>query len=264
LIEYWWAYPLLGTLTGLLAGLLGVGGGLIMVPVLVMIFEACGFPPLHLMHLALATSMATIMLTSLSSMRSHHRHGSVRWDIVRALTPGLIVGTFLGALCAQFLHTYWLILFFVVFVYYSGVRMLFGAPPQPHHQLPGKAGLLGAGAFIGVVSSWVAIGGASLAVPFMVRRNVAVHQGIGTSAAIGFPVAVAGTVGYIVSGWGYALPPHSFGFVYLPAWLGLVATTVLMAPLGVRLAHRLPAALLRQLFACLLLAIATRMLFRLF
>jgi uncharacterized membrane protein YfcA len=128
--------------------------------------------------------------------------------------------------------------------------------------LPGKAGLAGTGVIIGAISSLVAIGGASLAVPFMIRRNVPVHQAIGTSAGIGFPVAAAGTAGYIVSGWGYALPPYSFGFVYLPAWLGLATATVLMAPVGVRFAHRLSAKLLRNIFAYMLIAIATTMLLR--
>lgn len=261
--EYWWAYPLLGAVAGLVAGLFGIGGGPIMVPALAILFEAQKFPAPHLMHLALATSMATIMLTSLSSMRSHHRRGAVRWDIVRILTPGLILGTFLGALSTRFLHTYGLTLFFVAFLYYAGLQTLLGNPPQPHDQLPGKRSMFCISVIMGTISSWVAIGGATLATPFMIRRNVPVHQAIGTSAAIGFPIAVAGTIGYIIAGWNQSLPSESFGFVYVPAWIGLAVTTVLIAPLGVRLAHRLSATLLRKLFAWYLILIATYMLFRL-
>lgn len=255
-----WAYPLLGAVAGLCAGLLGVGGGLLIVPMLALIFEHAGFGTEYGMHLALGTSMAVIVFTSISSMLSHHRHGAVRWDLVQAFSPGLVAGTFAGAWCAQWLDARFLAVFFVVFVYYSSARLLFGKPPHPDHALPGRGALLAAGAGIGVVSSLVAIGGATLATPYMIRRNVPVHTAIGTSSAIGLPVAAAGALGYMLAGQGQTLPAGSLGFVYLPALLGVALTTVLFAPLGARLAHRLPPARLRMAFAILLLLLATRML----
>ncbi len=265
LIDYWWAYPLLGAGTGLCAGLLGVGGGLIMVPVLSFIFRAEGFPQQFVMHLALGTSIATIFFTSVSNMLSHHGFGAVRWPIVRALTPGLIFGTLVGVLVARLLDTRPLSIIFTIFVYYTAARMLFAAPPLPARGMPGRTGMVGAGAAIGAVSSMVGIGGATLAVPFMLKRNVSVHEAIGTAAAIGFPIAATGTIGYIVAGMSSTpLPAYSWGFVYLPALVGLVITSVVMAPLGVRLAHHTKPIHLRRIFALLLLLIATRMLFSFF
>lgn len=260
MIEYWWAYPLLGAVVGFLAGLLGIGGGLQMVPVLTLIFQASGFPPAHVLHLALGTSVATILLTAISSVRSHHRRGAVNWEIVRGLAPGLVAGTLAGALVAGRLDTLTLGVLFTAFTYFVATRLLIGATPHPRRTLPGARGLGVAGVVIGGLSSIAAIGGAVLAVPYMLRCNVRMHEAVGTSAAIGFPIAVTATLGYVVTGWGLALPDYSVGFVYLPAFAGIVATTVLTAPLGAAVAHRTPGKRLRQIFAVLLYALATRML----
>jgi uncharacterized membrane protein YfcA len=258
-------YSAVGAVAGILAGLLGIGGGLVIVPMLVFCFTRQGISDHAIMHLALGTSMASIMFTAVSSFWSHHRRGAVKWIVVRRIVLGIFVGTFLGTCVAAELSTPILKGFFVIFLYYVGVQMLTGKKPKPGRQLPGRSGMFGVGNIIGLVSSLVGIGGGTLSVPFMVWCNVALHQAIGTSAAIGFPIAVAGTVGYIYNGLSAAnLPEHTIGYVYLPALAGLIVTSVLTAPLGVHLAHSLPVDKLKRVFACLLLLVATRMIVSIF
>jgi uncharacterized membrane protein YfcA len=250
---------------GILAGLLGIGGGLVIVPMLVFCLSRQGIPDQMIMHLALGTSMASIMFTAVSSFWSHHRRGAVKWIVVKRIVLGIFVGTFLGTCVAAELSTPILKGFFVVFLYYVGVQMLTGKKPKPDRQLPGRTGMFGVGSLIGIVSSLVGIGGGTLSVPFMVWCNVPLHQAIGTSAAIGFPIAVAGTAGYIYNGLSAAnLPEYTLGFVYLPALAGLIITSVMTAPIGVRLAHSLPVDRLKRFFAVLLLLVATRMLVSIF
>ena len=210
----------LGAVAGFFAGLLGVGGGAIMVPILAMMFAAQGFPDAHLMHVALGTSMATIVFTSISSARAHHRHGAVLWSIVRAIAPGIVVGTLLGAQVASRVPTRPLAIFFAAFIAYVAVQMILNVKPKPSRELPGAAGMFGVGGFIGLVSALVAIGGGSLSVPFMTWCNVKVHQAIGTSAAIGFPIAVAGTIGYMIAGHGADGLPRGQRRLHLPARAG--------------------------------------------
>ena len=258
-------YSAVGAVAGILAGLLGIGGGLVIVPMLVFCLARQGISDQAIMHLALGTSMASIMFTAVSSFWSHHRRGAVKWIVVRRIVIGIFVGTFLGTCVAAELSTPILKGFFVIFLYYVGIQMLTGKKPKPNRQLPGGTGMFGVGNIIGLVSSLVGIGGGTLSVPFMVWCNVPLHQAIGTSAAIGFPIAVAGTVGYIYNGLAAAdIPPYTFGYVYLPALAGLIITSVLTAPLGVRLAHSLPVEKLKRFFAILLLVVATRMLISIF
>jgi uncharacterized membrane protein YfcA len=260
-MEFWILYLALGAIAGFLAGLLGVGGGLVIVPALAFIFTAQHFPPDFIAHLALGTSLASILFTSLASVRAHHAHRAVSWSILRGVTPGIVAGTLAGTVVAAHLSTGFLKAFFVVFVYYVATQMLLNIKPKPSRDLPGTAGMLAAGGVIGGVSSLVGIGGGTLSVPFMTWCNVKMHQAIGTSAAIGFPIAAAGAVGYVLNGVGHGeLPRYSLGFVYLPALAGVVAASVLTAPWGARLAHRLPVAKLKKIFALLLYAIGTRML----
>ena len=258
-------YSIAGSVAGILAGLLGIGGGLVIVPMLVFCLTRQGISDLMIMHMALGTSMASIMFTAVSSFWSHHRRGAVKWIVVRRIVLGIFVGTFLGAFVAARLSTPVLMGFFVVFLYYVGLQMLAGKKPKPGRQLPERAAMFGVGNIIGVVSSLVGIGGGTLSVPFMVWCNVPLHQAIGTSAAIGFPIAVAGTFGYIYNGLTITdLPGYAIGFVYLPALAGLIVTSVLTAPLGVRLAHSLPVEKLKRIFAVLLLGVGTRMLISIF
>lgn len=250
-----------GVLAGILAGLLGIGGGLVIVPMLVMAFAWQGIPSEYSMHLALGTSMASIVFTSVSSFMAHHRRGAVQWIVVRRIVPGIILGTFLGSCIASRLSTFYLKIFFVVFLYYVSVQLLLDKKPKASRDFPGYAGMFGVGNLIGIVSSFVGIGGGTMSVPFMIWCNLAVHQAIGTSAAIGFWIAVAGTLGYVINGfYTEGLPTYSLGYAYLPALFGIVCASVLTAPLGVRLAHSLPVGRLKRLFAFLLMIVGTRML----
>ena len=258
-------YVLVGVVAGVLAGLLGIGGGLVIVPMLVFCFTRQGIPDDVIMHLALGTSLASIMFTAVSSFRAHHRRGAVHWEVVRKIVIGIFTGTFIGTCIAAELPTRYLKGFFVVFLYYVGVQMLTNQKPRPSRQIPGHTAMFGVGNVIGVVSSLVGIGGGTLSVPFMVWCNMSVHHAIGTSAAIGFPIAVAGSIGYVYNGLTVpGLPELSVGYVYLPALVGIVVTSVMTAPLGVRLAHRLPVDRLKRIFAVLLLAVGTRMLVSIF
>lgn len=255
-------YPAVGAIAGILAGLMGIGGGLVIVPLLVFCFSLQDVVQVHIMHLALGTSLATIIFTSVASFLAHHRRGAVHWDIVRLIVPGIIVGTLAGAYFASLLSTGVLKGFFGVFLYYVGVQMLLNRKPEPSRTLPGKIGMFNAGSIIGIVSSLLGIGGGTLSVPFMMWCNIPVHHAIGTASAIGFPLAAAGTVGYIWTGLqAEGLPAYSVGFISLPALLGIVSASILTAPLGARLAHWLPVRELKRIFAVLLLLVGSKMLF---
>jgi uncharacterized protein len=258
-------YSAVGAIAGVLAGLLGIGGGLVIVPILVFCFHWQAMPEALMMHMALGTSMASIAFTSVSSFRSHHKRGAVEWLVVRRIVLGILTGTFLGSCAVARMSSNFLKGFFVIFLYYVAIQMILDKKPKASRQLPGRVGMFGVGNVIGAVSSLVGIGGGALSVPFMTWCNMSLHHAIGTSAAIGFPIAIAGTIGYIYNGIGHAgLPAHSLGFIYLPALLGIVLASVLTAPLGVRLAHSLPVSKLKRVFAFLLLVVGTKMLWGLF
>jgi len=260
-VDWWWAYLAIGLAVGFLAGLLGIGGGMVMVPMLVFVFTAKGFPLEHMMHLALATALATIAFTSLSSVRAHHRHGGVDWAVARTMAPGILAGSLAAALAAGFIPTRPLAIFFTGFMFYAAAQMFVEIKPRAGRQLPGRAGLFAAGASIGAISSVLAAGGAFLSIPFLAWCNLPLKRAIGTAAANGFPIAVAGTVGYVLQGSRVPdLPEWSLGYVYLPALLLIVAASMPMAPLGARLAHWLPVKPLRMVFALMLFALGLRML----
>ena len=263
MIDVQWilAYLALGAVVGFFAGLLGVGGGGIMVPALTTMFAMQGLPFEHLVHVSLATSMAAIVITSISSLRAHHKHGAIQWSIVKGITPGILLGTFGAALIAAYIPSLPLAIFFVVFMAYVSGQMWLNIKPQPSRQLPGPLGLSGVGLVIGGVSALVAIGGGSLSVPFMTWCNVKIQQAIATSAAIGLPIAVAGTIGYLISGWQVeGLPKYTVGFIYLPAVLAISVVSTFTAPIGAQLAHKLPVATLKKLFALLLIGLSVKML----
>ncbi|MGH8762256.1 MAG: sulfite exporter TauE/SafE family protein [Nitrosospira sp.] len=261
-MEWWPVYLLLGAVVGFFAGLLGIGGGLIMVPVLTFIFSAQHFPPDRILHLALGTTMAAIIFTSASSLRAHHAHGAVNWQIVKTITPGIIVGTLGGATLVSMLSSEFLSMIFVVFIYYAATQMLLKITPKPSRRLPGKAGMFGAGSLIGATSSFVAIGGGLLTVPFLSICNVRLQHAIGTAAAVGFPIAVAGAIGYIANGAAQSqpLPAYSLGYVYLPALGWVVLASMLTAPLGAKTTHIVQTATLRKIFVVLLYLLGTKML----
>ncbi len=253
-------YIAVGVIAGILAGLLGIGGGLVIVPMLVYCFTLQGINQVHLMHLALGTSLASIIFTSVSSFWAHHKKGAVNWQVVKRITAGIIVGTLAGTWLASRLSTGFLKSFFVLFLYYVAIQLILDKKPQASRDLPGNAGMSSAGGIIGVISSLVGIGGGSLSVPFMLWCNMPIHNAIGTASAIGFPIAVAGTLGYLVNGWGQvSLPEYAVGFVYLPALFGIVLASVVFAPVGAKLAHSLPVPRLKRIFAVLLLIVASKM-----
>lgn len=252
---------LLGAVTGVLAGLFGIGGGAVMVPVLTVLFASQGLAPDYVVHLALGTSMATIIPTSIASMRTHHQHGAVLWSAVRGLAPGIVVGTFGATFLAALMSPQPLAIIFCIFMFYVAVQMILNRRPSPSRQLPGVVPMAGAGGVIGGISALVAIGGGTLTVPFLTWCNVRIQAAIGTSAAVGLPIALSGSIGYVLNGWGLAgLPDKAFGFVYWPAMLMMAAASLLTAPLGARLAHRLPVSVLKKMFAALVLLLAAQML----
>jgi uncharacterized protein len=256
----------LGVSAGFLAGLLGIGGGMLMVPFLTLILSARGVDPALAVKMAVATSMATILFTSLSSLRAHHGHGAVRWPLVRGLAPGIVLGGLVGGGGVfAVLKGEGLALLFAGFVGFSALQMLRGRKPSPQRQMPGLPGQTAVGGTIGLVSGLVGAGGAFMSVPFMVWCNVPLRHAVGTSAALGFPIALAATAGYIIAGWSLpAALPGAAGYLYLPA-LGIIAlASVALAPLGARTAHRIDVAALRRIFALLLLGLAVAMLYRVF
>lgn len=247
----------IGALAGVLAGLLGVGGGLVFVPALFYCFRLLGFDQTLLLHLALGTSLASILFISISSIRAHHRRGAVLWPLVLRLAPGIMAGTLLGALAADQLSTLWLQRFFGLFAITVGLQMLLAAQTSGHFELPGRLGQSLAGAVIGLVSALVGIGGGSLTVPFLTTCRISIREAVATSSACGLPIALAGTAGYLWVGWGNPLlPPLSLGYIHWPA---LAVTGVLFAPLGAHLAHTLPTRLLKRFFGFLLLVLGLRM-----
>lgn len=254
-------YLVLGLLVGFFAGLLGVGGGGIMVPILTMLFMREGFADAQYVHLALGTSLASIVLTSISSLRSHHQHGAVQWDIVQGMAPGILLGTLALAYFSHLLSTTFLALLFSAFMGYVGLQMFLNIKPKPSRQLPQPLALNAVGFGIGGISALVAIGGGSLVVPFLTWCNVKIQHAIGTSAAIGLPIALAGSVGYMLSGQGeQGLPAYTTGYVYWPAVALISLISVFTAPWGAKLAHRLPVVVLKRVFAVILLLLALKML----
>ena len=254
------AYLALGAAVGFFAGLLGIGGGIIIVSTLGVLFAAQAVAPAYAMHLAIGTSLAAIVVGSWSSFRAHDRHGAVDWPVVRAMVPGLLAGVLAGAVAARFLPTAFLKGFFVAFTLFVVAQMLFGFRPRASRAMPGRAALSMVAAFIGGCSSLFGGGAAAIGVPFLAWCGMTPHRAIGTVAAMGFPIAIAGTLGYIVSGWNAeGLPRGSLGFVYVPAFAGISATSMLLAPVGARLAHRLEGPTLRRIFAGFLLVMVARL-----
>ncbi len=265
-ISAWWLiYPVMGLFAGFFAGLLGIGGGMILVSLLVMAFNAQGFPADRVMHLALGTSLATIIFTSLKSVQSHHRHGAVRWDIVKGTAVGLIGGTLAGAAVAEALRSNVLAVLFTLFVVYSAVNMMLDIKPKATNRLPGPVGLqIGAGV-VGVASALVGAGGGFLSIPLMSFCNVPMRQCVATSSAFGLPIAVSGTIGFLVGGWDKDhLPALSAGYLYLPAIVGIVAGTFITVPIGAKVAHSIPVPKLKKVFAVILSIMAIKMTISLF
>ncbi len=254
----------LGIGTGFLAGLLGIGGGMIMVPFITLIMSARGAPPDLAIKMAIATSMATIIFTSISSVRAHHQRGAVRWNIVKGLAPGIVMGSLIASLGVfALLKGSWLAIFFGLFVGFSATQMFLDKKPAATRQMPEAGGKVAAGGVIGFLSGLVGAGGGFISVPFMAWCNVPIHNAVATSAALGFPIAVANALGYIASGWSIqGLPEGSFGYIWLPALVVIALASVFMAPVGARIAHALDVKRLKRIFACVLYVLAAYMLYK--
>lgn len=256
-------YLLIGSVAGLFAGLFGVGGGVVIVPVLIFTFREQGFSELILTHLAVGTSLATIIVTSLSSVYQHHRSGAVQWRLFVLLAIGICVGVVLGAKAVQLMSGTVLQLAFGAFLVLIALQMTLGLQPRASGSTLGKPLLLGSGGVIGFFSAMFGIGGGSLTVPFLSWRSISMQKAVATSAACGLPIAIVGAGANIVNGWGNpALPEGSSGFVYWPAFAGIVITSTIVANWSARLAHRVPQQLLKRLFGVLLLMVGLLFLIR--
>ncbi|MDD9864293.1 MAG: sulfite exporter TauE/SafE family protein [Gammaproteobacteria bacterium] len=254
-------YLLTGLLAGVTGGLLGLGGGIVLVPVLWLLFLWQGFPQGGLMQVVVATSLATIVFTAASATWTHHRRGAVRWSLAGALAPGVLAGSLLGGLLADGLPSEALRRFFGGFELFVAWRLWRRPPPAPARDLPKRPGMLAAGGGIGLLSALMGIGGGTLTVPFLLWRGVEMRPAVATSSACGIPIALAGVLALTAGGWGRAdLPPATLGYVHWPAALFIVLGSPVGAYLGARLAYRLSVPLLRRIFALLLIPVGLRML----
>jgi len=254
-------YALLGAVAGTSAGLLGIGGGLIMVPALLMIFPEIGITGDHMVHMAIGTSLAAIVFASISSVYIHHTHGGVMWKLFAKVAPGVVLGAVLGSAIAHYLPGDILKRIFGILEIMIALYMAFGRPPAPSRQLPGLVPLGGIGLGVGSIAAIMGMGGGAMTTPFFLWCNVAARNAIATSAAVGLPTAIAGSIGYVLTGWHQSgLPDWSLGYVYLPALLGIVIFSTIFAPVGAKLAHRLPAKTLKRIFAFVLMGLGVNML----
>jgi uncharacterized protein len=255
---------LLGTGTGFLAGLIGIGGGMVLVPFLTLMLSNRGVPSNLSVKMAIATSMATIVFTSIASVRAHHKRGAVRWDIVQSMAPGIVAGSMLASLGVfSVLKGNVLALIFSAFVAFSASQMIIDKKPAASREMPGSMGRLGSGGCIGFLSGLVGAGGGFISVPFMTWCNVNMRNAVATSAALGFPIALTNVAGYMFAGQGATdLPAGSFGYIWTPALAVIAACSVFTAPLGARAAHALPVSRLKRIFSCVLLGLAAYMLYK--
>ena len=254
----------LGLCTGYVAGLLGIGGGMLLGPFITIILSARGVPADLAVKMAIATSMATIIFTSISSVRAHHKRGAVRWDLVKGLAPGIVLGSMIASMGVfAMLKGANLAIFFGLFVGFSATQMFLDKKPAPSRQVPGTAGLVAAGSAIGFLSGLVGAGGGFISVPFMAWCNVAIHTAVATSSALGFPIALANVAGYVISGMSVTgLPDDAIGFIWVPALVVIALCSVFTAPLGAKAAHSLPVKKLKRIFAMILYALAAYMLYK--
>jgi len=260
-IEWIFLYIGLGAFVGFMSGLLGVGGGGLLVPMLVSIFIYQGFSADNVVHMALATSLACMIITSVSSMRSHASKNAVMWDVLRGMAPGIIVGAFLATQVASRVNSTYIAIFFALFMALVALQTFLKWQPEPSKKPRTLLGLILAGMGIGSVSALAAVGGGFLTVVYLSYKNVDIKRSIGTSAAIGFPIAITGTIGYMINGWTTTLDkPYTFGFIYIPAFLAISIASAISAPNGAHFAHNMPEATLKKLFAIICLALSIKML----
>lgn len=257
-------FLLLGSFVGVIAGLFGIGGGGLMVPILTMFFISHQFGEDQVIQISLATSMAIISITSISSFRAQHKKRAVRWDLFKMIAPGVIVGTFMFTFLASSINSFYLSIFFSLFMFYAALKMFFAKPVESKYALFGRVGQFFAGFGIGGISALVSIGGGMMSVPYLVKQNIDMKKAIGTSSAIGFPLAISGTFGYIINGYEYtSLETMMVGYVYIPAFLSIAIASYLTAPIGVSLSHKLPIGILKKIFAVLTVFLSIKMMIEL-
>ncbi|MBI4005037.1 MAG: sulfite exporter TauE/SafE family protein [Gammaproteobacteria bacterium] len=255
------AYLLLGAIAGVVGGLLGLGGGIIIVPALLYLFIRQGLPAEILMHLAVATSLVTIVFTSISSTFAHHRRRAVLWPQVKLFVPGIIVGGVLGAMIVDHISSDNLRIAFGIFEILVAIQIGFAVEPSAHRELPGFGGMFVAGGGIGTLSTVLGIGGGTLTVPFLLWCNVNIRNAVATSSASGLPIALVGAIAMIITGWNsQSLPAGSIGYVYWPAAMFILVASIFSAPLGAHLTHTLPIKLLKRIFAFVVFCVGIRML----
>jgi len=255
-------YLATGSIAGMLAGLLGVGGGLFIVPVLLFLLPVAGIESEQLMTICVATSLCTIVITSLSSVLAHHKHRAIIWPVFWRFVPGISLGALLGAIIADQVSQQLLKSLFGISVVLIAFKMLFHLQPKATSQVPGFTGLATSGTLIGCLSAMIGIGGGALIVPLLNYWKTPMAKAVATSATCGLPIAIAGTAGFIITGLDQTnLPLYSSGYVYWPAVFGIISTSVLFAPIGAKFAHKIPAKLLSQLFAIFLLIVGGKVLF---
>lgn len=250
-----------GAISGFLAGLLGIGGGMILVPFMILVFNHLDFNQAVIVHMAIASGMATILFTTSSAIWAHHKHGSIDWKLVASMSPGMIFGSLVGGSeLFEAIKTSWLSLFFAIFIVYTSIQMLLNKKPKGERELPGFMGLFAFGTFAGALASLVGAGGAFITIPFMLWCNVKPHTAMASSSGLGLPVAASATLGYMYGSWGNPnLPAGSLGFVYLPAVACIVVISVFTAPLGAKMARKLNVAQLKRVFGVLLFFLAAFM-----
>ena len=254
-------YLFIGACGGFLSGLLGIGGGMLVVPGLAFIFNIQGMPATTIMHMAEGSSLASMIVSAYSSATAHYRHGAKIWLTYRRMYIGVIVGTIIGTVLAGMLHSRALEIIFGVFTFVVAILMLRGFSPSAKRQLPGPIPLFSVSAAIGVKSGLLGLGGGVISVPFLAYCNVPMRDAVGISTAISLTVAIIGTIGFMITGWhSQGLPAWSTGYVFWPAVLGVAIVSPIFANLGAKLCHRLPVPLLRKIFAVFLLLIGIQML----
>lgn len=253
-------FALIGVVAGYLAGFLGIGGGFVVVPALTYLFLQDPVTAPWAIHMAVGTSLGTMLVTSLSSIIAHQRKGAIRWPLVRSLVAGLVLGAILGAILADRLQGEALIRVFGVFAMLGGVQLILARQPTGEKPLPGQPGASVAGLVIGAISSLIGIGGGALTGPWQLWHGVRAQNAVATSAACGYPIALAGTFSFVVLGMGGDLPAGAFGYVHVPAFVGIALTSAIAAPFGVATVHRLPPILVKRLFGGFLLLVGLRML----
>lgn len=251
-----------GTISGFLAGLLGIGGGMILIPLMLLVFNHLGFSQNIAMHMAIATGMASVLFTTSSAVLAHHKYGTIDWKLVGTLSPGLVIGGLLGGSeIFQVINASWLSLFFAIFIIYSSIQMIFNKIPATVRRLPGLIGLFSFSLFTGIFASLIGAGGAFITVPFMIWCNIKPHKAMASSSGLGFPIAASATIGYVYGSWGNVdLPDYSLGFIYLPALLSIALMSVLTAPLGARMVNKLNVSQLKRIFGVTLFLVAIFML----